>query len=70
MNGASDSTPRFNPTAIPAAPVDPLYSLVAAYEADTAPEKVDLGVGAYRDENAKPWILPVVRKVRNWTISD
>lgn len=65
MNGASDSIPRFDPKGIPAAPVDPLYSLVTAYEADESNKKVDLGVGAYRDENAKPWILPVVRKVRN-----
>lgn len=64
MNGTSDSTPRFNPKAIPAAPVDPIYSLVEAYEVDTSDDKVDLGVGAYRDENARPWILPVVRKVR------
>ena len=63
MNGVSDSTPRFNPKGIPAAPTDPLYGLVAAYEADTSKDKVDLGVGAYRDENAKPWVLPVVRKV-------
>ncbi|KAE8146964.1 putative aspartate transaminase [Aspergillus avenaceus] len=62
MNGASDSTPRFNPKGIPAAPKDPLYSLVSAYEADESDQKVDLGVGAYRDENAQPWILPVVRK--------
>jgi hypothetical protein len=36
---------------------------VAAYEADTSIDKVNLGVGAYRDKNAKPWILPVMRKV-------
>lgn len=23
--------------------------------------KVNLGIGAYRDENGKPWILPSVR---------
>lgn len=64
MNGTCNNTsPRFNAHSIPAAPIDPLYSLVAAYEADKSPNKVDLGVGAYRDENAKPWILPVVRKV-------
>ncbi|KAI9044662.1 putative aspartate transaminase [Aspergillus affinis] len=49
-------------SAIPAAPTDPLYSLVTAYEADSLEDKVYLGVGAYRDENSKPWILPVVRK--------
>jgi hypothetical protein len=24
------------------------------------------GIGAYRDDNAKPWVLPVVKKVRLW----
>lgn len=25
---------------------------------------MNLGVGAYRDDNGKPWVLPVVKKVR------
>jgi aspartate aminotransferase len=33
-----------------------------AYRADESPDKVDLGIGAYRDDNAKPWVLPVVKK--------
>lgn len=45
------------------APEDPLFGLMAAYRADQDPKKVDLGIGAYRDNNAKPWILPVVKKV-------
>ncbi|KAF3936949.1 hypothetical protein ABW19_dt0207858 [Dactylella cylindrospora] len=48
--------------AVPLAPTDPLFGLMAAYKADTFEKKVDLGVGAYRDDNAKPWILPVVKK--------
>jgi aspartate aminotransferase len=38
---------------------------MAAYRKDPSEKKVDLGIGAYRDDNAKPWILPVVRKVRS-----
>jgi aspartate aminotransferase len=34
-----------------------------AYQADTYPNKVNLGVGAYRDDDNKPWVLPVVKKV-------
>jgi len=34
-----------------------------AYQADTFPQKVNLGVGAYRDDDNKPWVLPVVKKV-------
>lgn len=48
---------------IPRAPEDPIYGLMDAYEADQSPKKVNLGVGAYRDENGRPWILPVVQKV-------
>ncbi|KAJ9099812.1 hypothetical protein QFC21_003811 [Naganishia friedmannii] len=32
------------------------------YVADTNPKKINLGVGAYRDNNGKPWVLPVVKK--------
>jgi hypothetical protein len=48
---------------VPKAPEDPLFGLMAAYRADASDKKVDLGIGAYRDDNAKPWVLPVVRKV-------
>lgn len=42
---------------------DPLFGLMAAYRSDQSEKKVDLGIGAYRDNNAKPWVLPVVKKV-------
>lgn len=50
--------------AVQQAPEDPLFGLMAAYRADKDSKKVDLGIGAYRDNNAVPWILPVVKKVR------
>ncbi|KAF3907936.1 hypothetical protein ABW21_db0205031 [Orbilia brochopaga] len=56
--------------AVPMAPTDPLFGLMAAYKADTFDKKVDLGVGAYRDDNAKPWILPVVKKADEITRND
>lgn len=59
----------FPPDAVPQAPEDPLFGLMAAYRADTFDKKVDLGIGAYRDDNAKPWVLPVVKKVSNSLIS-
>jgi aspartate/tyrosine/aromatic aminotransferase len=40
-----------------------IFKLTASYDADTFPKKVNLGVGAYRDDNGKPWVLPVVAKV-------
>ena len=61
MSSSSDNVSAFE--AVPLAPADPLFGLMAAYKADTFEKKVDLGIGAYRDNNAKPWILPVVKKV-------
>eukprot|EP01067_Filipodium_phascolosomae_P009279 Filipodium_phascolosomae@DN8235_c0_g1_i1.p1 len=45
------------------APPDPILGTAIAFKADTDPKKVNLGVGAYRDEQAKPYVFPVVRKV-------
>jgi len=52
----------FTTDVCPQAPEDPLFGLMAAYRKDTNSKKVDLGIGAYRDDNAKPWVLPVVKK--------
>jgi aspartate aminotransferase len=57
------STSSFAADVVPQAPEDPLFGLMAAFRRDTDPNKVDLGIGAYRDNNAKPWVLPVVKKV-------
>ena len=54
----------FNKDNVPQAPEDPLFGLMAAYRQDDSSKKVDLGIGAYRDNNAKPWVLPVVQKVQ------
>jgi aspartate aminotransferase, cytoplasmic len=40
-----------------------IFKLTAAFKADSFPHKVNLGVGAYRDNDSRPWILPVVKKV-------
>ncbi|KAF8000999.1 hypothetical protein HF325_004788 [Metschnikowia pulcherrima] len=48
---------------------DPLFGLKARYSADTRADKVDLGIGAYRDNNGKPWILPAVEKAERKLIS-
>ncbi|KAK8120007.1 aminotransferase class I and II [Apiospora kogelbergensis] len=52
----------FTAEVVPQAPEDPLFGLMRAFKADESPDKVDLGIGAYRDNNAKPWVLPVVKK--------
>ena len=55
-------TTAFDEKNVPQAPEDPLFGLMAAYRKDDFEQKVDLGIGAYRDDNAKPWVLPVVKK--------
>ncbi|PGH27359.1 hypothetical protein AJ80_00837 [Polytolypa hystricis UAMH7299] len=56
------STSVFTTDVVPKAPEDPLFGLMAAYRQDSSDKKVDLGIGAYRDDNARPWVLPVVKK--------
>ena len=44
------------------APADPILSLSTGYKASKHPNKVNLGIGAYRSENGKPYVFPVVRE--------
>jgi aspartate aminotransferase len=44
------------------APADPIMGLSVAYNADKNPNKQNLGIGAYRDNNGKPYILPCVKE--------
>jgi len=55
---------------VPTAPVDPILGITQAYNADTSPNKVNLGVGAYRDDNGKPYVLKVVRKVEQQLVNN
>lgn len=42
-------------------PADPIHGINEQYKACSAPHKVNLTVGAYRDEAGQPWVLPSVR---------
>jgi aromatic-amino-acid transaminase len=44
------------------APADPILGLTEAYRADTHPDKVNLGVGVYKDENGQTPVLESVRR--------
>lgn len=46
------------------APADAILSLSESFKNDTFEQKVNLGVGAYRDENGKPFVFPVVKKAQ------
>jgi len=47
---------------VPKGPEDPILGVTVAFNKDTNPNKINLGVGAYRDDNNKPFILECVRK--------
>ncbi|XP_065920111.1 aspartate aminotransferase, cytoplasmic-like isoform X2 [Dysidea avara] len=55
---------------VQAVPNDAIFNLKTLYESDTHPQKVDLGIGAYRTEDGTPWVLPVVRTVEAQMSSD
>jgi len=42
------------------APMDPILGMSQLFAADTDPRKINLGVGAYRTEQGKPYVLKVV----------
>lgn len=43
-------------------PKDPILGVTQAFQADPFEGKVSVGVGAYRDDNGKPFVLPSVRE--------
>ncbi len=45
-----------------ALPADPLLGLIGAYRNDPNPNKVDLGVGVYRDESGHTAIMSAIKK--------
>merc|ERR1719262_1497563 len=45
---------------VPVAPPDAILSLATNFKEDKDPNKVNLGIGAYRTEEGKPWPLPSV----------
>lgn len=47
-------------------PPDVILGITEAFKKDPDSNKVNLGVGAYRDDNGKPFVLPCVQKVSNF----
>lgn len=45
-------------------PPDPILGVTEAFKRDTNSKKMNLGVGAYRDDQGKPFVLSCVRKVK------
>jgi aspartate aminotransferase len=52
------------------APPDPILSLAQLFKDDTFAQKVNLGIGAYRTEQGKPWPLPSVKAAEAVVLND
>jgi len=52
------------------APPDPILGTAIAFRNDTNPKKVNLGIGAYRDNSGSPIVFDVVRKVEQEHAAD
>jgi hypothetical protein len=55
-SGIRSMAGRWTPEKVPMGPADPILGLNDAFNKDTHPTKMNLGVGAYRDDNGKPWV--------------
>ena len=56
-------------SAIDMAPRDPILGITEAFNADTNPAKINLGVGVYYDDNGKVPLLECVRKAEDILIA-
>ncbi|KAK7064178.1 aspartate aminotransferase [Favolaschia claudopus] len=52
-------------SAVPAGPPDAILGVTEAFKADKDPRKINLGVGAYRDDQGKPYVLDCVKKAES-----
>ncbi|EKX53618.1 hypothetical protein GUITHDRAFT_64004 [Guillardia theta CCMP2712] len=52
------------------APPDPILGVAVEYNKDPSPKKVNLGIGAYRDDNGKPLVLKCVREAERKIAND
>lgn len=52
------------------APPDPIIGLTETWKADPNPKKVNLGVGAYRDKDGKPYVLDCVKQAQTALVAE
>lgn len=64
MGSLAQHTSTYFTTAEDVAP-DGIFDVLRRFNADASPDKVNVCVGAYRDENGKPWTLPAVHMAKN-----
>jgi len=51
-------------------PPDAIFLVKQQYQADPSEMRLDVGIGAYRDANGKPYVLDVVRKAEALIAAD
>lgn len=61
--GAAQSVGRWSHVEM--GPKDPILGVSEAFQADPFPGKINLGVGAYRDDDGKPVVLPSILEAQN-----
>lgn len=54
---------------VPQGPPDAILGITEAFKADSFDKKINLGVGAYRDDAGKPFVLPSVRAAEDKVVA-
>jgi aspartate aminotransferase len=54
---------------VPQGPPDAILGITEAFKADSFDKKINLGVGAYRDDKGKPYVLPSVRAAEDKVVN-
>jgi aspartate aminotransferase len=55
---------------IPAAPADPILGLADLFRADARTNKINLGIGVYKDETGKTPVLTSVKKAEQYLLEN
>lgn len=54
---------------LPALPADPILGLMASYRADDNPNKIDLGIGVYKNETGDTPVMTAVKKAEEMILT-
>jgi aspartate/tyrosine/aromatic aminotransferase len=68
LNNTNNSKDRFSH--VPKAPLDAILGLSTLFKSDKDPNKVDLGIGAYRTSDGKPYVFNVVKEAEVMIFSE
>lgn len=63
MNNTHDSADNILWKDVPEGPPDAILGITEAFKADPHPKKINLGVGAYRDDHGNPVVLSCIQEV-------